>query len=75
MWSLPISPTAAYIFLINLLRRVNESVDSWTACWVAGAVTGESREYMYAARGAARRRGAAGAGRRVPAGIAGRDGH
>ena len=33
MWSLPISPAAADILLINSLRRVNGSVDSWSACW------------------------------------------
>eukprot|EP01043_Picozoa_sp_COSAG02_P097402 COSAG02_NODE_33624_length_497_cov_0.984925_1_plen_53_part_10 len=47
MWSLPISPTAAYLFLINSLRRVSESVDSWTACW--GGVRRARAGYAYAA--------------------------
>ena len=39
MWSLPISPAAAYILLINSLRREKGSVDSWSACW-SGATEG-----------------------------------
>ena len=36
IWSLPISLASADILLINSLRRVNGSVDSWSACWSAG---------------------------------------
>ena len=32
MWSLPISSAAAYIFLINSLRRDKGCVDGWTEC-------------------------------------------
>ena len=38
MWSLPISPAAAYILLINSLRRERGSVDSWIECWSGASV-------------------------------------